>query len=107
MRSNLLTTLINDVTGKVNASGVREGFGRISRDADSRFASEAIDPSRTCSVEVRRQIMSYNISTLLLRNLSDVFGENDPVRRRAAIDEIFHEDAVFYDLKGGAFRGRD
>ena len=41
--------------------------------------------------------MSYSISTLLLRNLSDVFGENDPVRRRAAIDEIFHEDAVFYD----------
>jgi len=29
--------------------------------------------------------MSYSISTLLLRNLSDVFGENDPVRRRAAI----------------------
>ena len=39
--------------------------------------------------------MSNSISTLLLRNLSDVFGENDPVRRRAAIDEIFHEDAVF------------
>ena len=39
--------------------------------------------------------MSYSISTLLLRNLSDVFGENDPVRRRTAIDEIFHEDAVF------------
>jgi hypothetical protein len=36
--------------------------------------------------------MSNSISTLLLRNLSDVFGENDPVRRRAAIDEIFHED---------------
>ena len=51
--------------------------------------------------------MSYSISTLLLRNLSDVFGENDPVRRRAAIDEIFHEDAVFYDPKGGVFRGRD
>jgi hypothetical protein len=29
--------------------------------------------------------MSYSISTLLLRNLSDLFGENDPVRRRAAI----------------------
>jgi len=51
--------------------------------------------------------MSYSISTLLLRNLSDVFGENDPVRRRAAIDEIFHEDAVFCDPKGGVFRGRD
>jgi SnoaL-like domain len=51
--------------------------------------------------------MSNSISTLLLRNLNDVFGENDPVRRRAAIDEIFHEDAVFYDPKGGIFRGRD
>src|SRR4051812_37357523 len=51
--------------------------------------------------------MSHSVSTLLLRNLSDVFGENDPVRRRAAIDEIFHEDAVFYDPKGGVFRGRD
>jgi len=51
--------------------------------------------------------MSYSISTLLLRNLSDVFGENDPVRRRAAIDEIWHEDGVFHDPKGGAFRGRD
>jgi hypothetical protein len=40
--------------------------------------------------------MSNSISTLLLRNLSDVFGNNDPVRRRAAIDEIFHQDAVFY-----------
>ena len=32
--------------------------------------------------------MSYTESTLLLRNLHDVFGEIDPVRRRAAIDEI-------------------
>ena len=51
--------------------------------------------------------MSNSISALLLRNLSDVFGENDPVRRRAAIDELLHEDAVFYDPKGGIFRGRD
>jgi hypothetical protein len=51
--------------------------------------------------------MSNSISALLLRNLSDVFGENGPVRRRAAIDEIFHEDAAFYDPNGGIFRGRD
>ena len=36
--------------------------------------------------------MSYSISTLLTRNLHDVFGENDPKRRRAAI---------------GVYRGRD
>jgi len=43
--------------------------------------------------------MSYSISTLLTRNLHDVFGENDPARRRAAIDAIFTEDCVFYCTK--------
>src|SRR5437868_12189903 len=51
--------------------------------------------------------MPYSISTLLIRNLHDVFGENDPARRRTAIDEIFTEDCVFYDPKGGVYRGRD
>ena len=51
--------------------------------------------------------MSYTVSTLLLRNLHDVFGESDPARRRATIDDIFHEDAVFYDPKSGIHRGRD
>jgi hypothetical protein len=51
--------------------------------------------------------MFYSTSTLLTRNLHDVFGENDPVRRRAAIDEIFTEDCVFYDPMGGVYRGRD
>jgi hypothetical protein len=50
--------------------------------------------------------MSYTVSTLLLRNLHDVFGEIDPVRRRTAIDEIFHEDAVFHE-PNGIYRGRD
>ena len=51
--------------------------------------------------------MSYSISTLLIRNLQDVFGENDPARRRAVIDEIWNEDGVFYDPKTGVRRGRD
>ena len=51
--------------------------------------------------------MPYSMSTLLLRNLHNVFGENDPVRRRAAIDEIYAEDGVFYDPTSGAHRGRD
>jgi hypothetical protein len=51
--------------------------------------------------------MSNSASTLLTRNLNDVFGENDPVRRRKTIDEIFTEDAVFYNPMGGVFRGRD
>ena len=47
-----------------------------------------------------------SISTLLIRNLDDVFGENDPARRRAAIDEIFTDDCVFYEPRG-VYRGRD
>ena len=50
--------------------------------------------------------MSQTASTLLLRNLHDVFGEIDSARRRAAIDEIFHEDAVFHE-PNGTYRGRD
>ena len=50
--------------------------------------------------------MPNSISTLLTRNLHDVFGENDPARRRAAIDEIFTEDCVFYDPMGGVYRPR-
>ncbi len=50
---------------------------------------------------------SYSISTLLTRNLHDVFGENDAARRRAAIAEIYAEDCVFYDSSRGAYRGRD
>jgi len=51
--------------------------------------------------------MSHSISTLLTRNLHDVFGENDPARRRAAIDELYTEDGVFYDPGKGVYRGRD
>jgi hypothetical protein len=51
--------------------------------------------------------MPYSVSTLLIRNLHDVFGENDPMRRRAVIDEIFTEDCVFYDPNEGVYRGRD
>ena len=50
--------------------------------------------------------MSSTVSTLLLRNLNEVFGESDPVRRRAVIDEIFHEDAIFHE-PNGTYRGRD
>ena len=51
--------------------------------------------------------MSHSVSTLLLRNLHGVFGEIDPVRRRAVVDEIFHDDALFHDPNGGIYRGRD
>jgi hypothetical protein len=42
-----------------------------------------------------------------MRNLRDVFGENDPARRRAAIEEIYTEDVVFYDAGNRVYRGRD
>ena len=47
------------------------------------------------------------LATLLTRNLHDVFGENDPALRRSAINEIFTDDCVFYDPKGGVYRGGD
>ena len=50
--------------------------------------------------------MPHSISTLLTRNLHEVFGEGDPVRRRATIDEIFTEDGVFHEPRG-VYRGRD
>lgn len=46
-------------------------------------------------------------SILLIRNLQDVFGENDTARRRAAIDELWSEDGVFCDPKTDVHRGRD
>ncbi|HEX8882825.1 MAG TPA: nuclear transport factor 2 family protein [Candidatus Acidoferrum sp.] len=46
----------------------------------------------------------HSISTLMTWNLH--VGENDPARRRAAIDEIYTEDCVFYE-PGGTYRGRD
>ena len=51
--------------------------------------------------------MSNNIATLLIRNLHEVFGENDPVRRRAAVQELYTEDGVFYDPSKGVYRGRE
>ena len=52
--------------------------------------------------------MSHSISTLLTRNLREVFGEGDPARRRAAIDEIFTDDCEFYGASGRSpVPGRD
>jgi hypothetical protein len=40
------------------------------------------------------------IATLLKRNLTEVFGENDGERRRAAISDIYAEDAVVHAPPG-------
>lgn len=51
--------------------------------------------------------MVYSVSTLLMRNLQNVFGENDAKRRRAAVEEIYTEDVIFYDPGKNVYRGRD
>jgi hypothetical protein len=56
----------------------------------TRGLAELIEPFRVLISQAaldaeRRQAMSYSISALLTRNLHDVFGENDPARRRAAM----------------------
>jgi hypothetical protein len=40
------------------------------------------------------------IETLLGRNLPEVFGEGDPIRRRAAIQDLYTEDCVLYAPPG-------
>ena len=46
------------------------------------------------------------IATLLNRNLPEVFGEGDPARRRAAIQQLYTEDCVLY-VPPGALVGHD
>jgi hypothetical protein len=46
------------------------------------------------------------IETLLNRNLPEVFGEGDPARRRAAIEELYAEDCVLC-VPPGTFVGHD
>jgi SnoaL-like domain len=67
--------------------------------------SEKVKPAALDSE--RMQTMPYSISTLLTRNLQEVFGENDPARRRAAVQELYTDDGVFYDPSKGVYRGRD
>ena len=46
------------------------------------------------------------VETLLNRNLPEVFGEGDPVRRRAAIRALYTEDCVLY-VPSGKLVGHD
>src|SRR6201999_2590116 len=40
------------------------------------------------------------IATLMRRNLAEVFGERDPVARRAAIEELYDPEVKFADPEG-------
>jgi hypothetical protein len=42
--------------------------------------------------------MPYSIPTLLIRNLQDVFGENDPLRRRQQTAQIVRHLVPLYSL---------
>jgi len=46
--------------------------------------------------------MSDTLGGLMERNAYAVFGERDPVRRIAAIRELFAEDCAFFDAEGQA-----
>jgi SnoaL-like domain len=50
--------------------------------------------------------MNERILELLKRNLQEVFGEGDPARRRAAIEEFYTDDCVLY-VPPGILVGRD
>jgi hypothetical protein len=52
--------------------------------------------------DVRSSVVddARRIATLLKRNVAEVFGENDQERRRAAIREIYAEDAVVHAPPG-------
>jgi hypothetical protein len=45
-------------------------------------------------------LMSEHVHELLYRNLREVFGEGDAVRRRAAIAKLYAEDCVLYAPPG-------
>jgi SnoaL-like domain len=50
--------------------------------------------------------MSERIHELLHRNLQEVFGEGDPARRRAAIQELYADDCMIY-VPPGILVGHD
>jgi SnoaL-like domain len=50
--------------------------------------------------------MAIKTETLLVRNLTEVFGESDATKRKAAIAELWSEEGVFVDAFG-RFVGRD
>src|SRR6266566_3497205 len=51
-------------------------------------------------IPLRRYLMPDRIHELLHRNLQEVFGESNVVRRRAAIEDLYTEDCVLYAPPG-------
>jgi ketosteroid isomerase-like protein len=66
---------------------------------------EAGLPSKE-TIMIQSTESAERIRELLDRNLQEVFGEGDDNKRRAAIDELWAEDAVLY-VPPGAIVGRE
>jgi hypothetical protein len=75
---------------------------RTSSDLSRLLKTRLGDAPRSIAKE---NVMNDRIHELLHRNLQEVFGEGDAVRRRAAIDELYTEDCVL-DVPPGSFVGR-
>jgi hypothetical protein len=57
-------------------------------------------------METREEdVVSDTLAGLMLRNLSEIFGERDSDRRMAAIKTLYSEDAVFFEAEQ-RFKGR-
>jgi ketosteroid isomerase-like protein len=103
------------VKGFAGALGIIRGktpgrrFCNVFKFRDGRISRLHIylDPDYTGEKNRGSANMSNSISALLTRNLQEVFGENDPARRRAAVQELYTEDGVFYDPSKGVYGGRD
>ncbi len=67
------------------------------------------DPRRAnkdaVGVKTKANSMSDTLADLMLKNLSEVFGERDSERRMAAIKNLYSDDAVFFEGKQ-RFEGR-
>jgi predicted SnoaL-like aldol condensation-catalyzing enzyme len=57
----------------------------------------ADEQGRRC--QNRGRSMSDTLANLMLRNLTEVFGERDSTRRIAAIKSLYSEDAVFFEAE--------
>lgn len=84
---------------KIGAALTVAGFSFVTALAGSTIVGTkivAIHPTTGHVLQTEKtQTVSHSASTLLKRNLYDVFGENDRARQREAIDEIYTDDVVF------------
>src|SRR5260370_10358743 len=64
-----------------------------------------LDDKYAVGTKTKDDSVSDTLADLMLRNLSEVFGERDSERRMAAIKNLYSEDAVFFEAEQ-RFEGR-